>query len=88
MTEEDLEWRSVEEELPPVHQTVLVLRQGGKQNQTDVQVAFRTHKFKTRDEWEWRGSSLNPLYVKWGVACDGSVITHWKPIPAGPQGGM
>lgn len=73
-------WIPVREDLPPLDTAVLVHRVGGQNNHDDVQYGWRSHKYGTRDDWEWRQVG-SPLYDYVGISCDGSEIVRWMPLP-------
>lgn len=76
-------WISTADRLPPLDHFVMVYRIGGKNNHNDVGVAYRTHRYGTRDDWNWVETAMNQSY--WGISVDGSIITHWAEKPRPPH---
>ena len=69
-------WISVDEELPPLEQEVLICEQDGILGCNTFLVDARQKDYynnsNTNNGWEWR-SELDP--------------THWMPLPEAPEGG-
>ena len=74
--EEHPQWISVEDELPPLNQEVLICEKEGILGCDTFLVDARQEDYYnnsgTNNGWEWR-SELDP--------------THWMPLPQAPKGG-
>lgn len=77
-----IRWIPVLCKLPELNETVLIFRCQG-QNKDHISLAYRQHKSKTQDEWEWLETTGYP-YDYFGIAVDGSRVIYWAHLPEFP----
>lgn len=79
--QETISWISVNDELPPLLETVLVHRIGGVDDLDVVGIAYRRNRISDHNNWGWCETGATQTY--WGFAVDGSQIISWAKMPNG-----
>lgn len=79
--QETISWISVNDELPPLLETVLVHRIGGVGDLDVVGIAYRRNRISDHNNWGWCETGATQTY--WGFAADGSQIISWAKMPNG-----